>query len=80
MRKENNKKIVEEKLHVQYVPTASLKTADYNPRKWSKGAEDQLKESIKKFGLVDPFILNAAPKRKNVLIGGHFSSSLAQKR
>ena len=72
-------KIVEGKLHVQYIPTADLKTAEYNPRKWSKEAEAQLQESIRKYGLVDPFIVNCAPGRKNILIGGHFRLSLAKK-
>ncbi len=79
MQKASNNEIVEEKLHVQYVPTADLKTADYNPRKWSKEAEAQLQESIISYGLVDPFIVNAAPQRKNVLIGGHFRLSIAKK-
>lgn len=74
-----NTKIVKEKLHVQYVPTADLRTADYNPRKWSKEAEVQLEEGIRKYGLVDPFIVNAALKRKNILIGGHFRLSIAKK-
>jgi len=79
MQKASNKKIAEEKLRVQYVPTANLKTADYNPRKWSKEAETQLQESIKKFNIVDPFVVNSAPNRKNVLIGGHFRLSVAKK-
>lgn len=47
------------------------KPAEYNPRKISPEALAQLKESITRFGCVDPIILNAAPKRKNVVIGGH---------
>ena len=30
-----------------------------------------LKESIKRFSVVDPVIANSAPSRKNILIGGH---------
>lgn len=49
-----------------------LRPSEYNPRSWSKKATAELKESIKRFGLVDPIICNSAPERKNVVIGGHF--------
>lgn len=56
---------------IVYVPVATLHPAEYNPRKISKEAFAQLKESITRFQMVDPIIVNAAPKRKNVVIGGH---------
>jgi DNA modification methylase len=31
-----------------------------------------LKESIKRFGIVDPLVVNSAENRKNIVIGGHF--------
>jgi DNA modification methylase len=58
-------------LNIVYVPISDLKPAEYNPRKISKEALEQLKESISRFELVDPIIVNAAPRRKNVVIGGH---------
>jgi DNA modification methylase len=58
-------------LHIVYVPVTSLKPATYNPRKISKEAMEQLKESIKRYSMVDPIIANSAPKRKDVVIGGH---------
>ncbi len=58
-------------LSVQYVPTDSLKTSLYNPRRWSKEQLEGLKESITRFTVVDPLIANGAEGRKNVLIGGH---------
>jgi len=58
-------------ISVVYVPITSLKPATYNPRKISKGSLAQLKESITRFGTVDPVIVNSAQKRKNVVIGGH---------
>ena len=61
-----------QKLNIVYVPASSLKPSEYNPRKWSKEAIGQLKESIKKYGLVDPLIVNSAPNRMNIVIGGHF--------
>lgn len=54
------------------VPINDLIPADYNPRKHDETATEQLKQSIKRFGLVDPIIINSAPSRKNIIIGGHF--------
>ena len=45
-----------------------LKPAKYNPRQITKKQYSDLKESIKKFGLVDPIIIN---KNGNIVIGGH---------
>lgn len=59
------------KLHIVYVPISKLKPSEYNPRKISKESLEQLKESIKRFQVVDPIIVNAAPNRKNIVIGGH---------
>ena len=58
-------------IQVTYVAINALKPSAYNPRKWDKSALAQLKTSIKKFGMVDPVIANSAPKRKNIVIGGH---------
>ena len=58
-------------ISIVYVPVSELKPADYNPRKSSKEALSQLKESITRFSVVDPIIVNSAPKRKGVVIGGH---------
>jgi DNA modification methylase len=65
-------------LKVQYVKIGKLKAADYNPRKWSEPAIENLKESIKRFGMVDPIIVNSAPNRRNVVIGGHFRLKIAK--
>jgi len=75
--KDMNKKI-KQKLNISYVPTNSLRASEYNPRSWSKEAIEQLKESIRRFGLVDPFVANSAPNRKNIIIGGHFRWTTAK--
>jgi len=59
------------KLNIVYVPIKELKPSEYNPRKISKESMEQLKESIKRFRMVDPIIANAAPNRRNIVIGGH---------
>ncbi len=67
-----NKTLKEEQLVIQYVSVDSLKSAEKNPRKWSKDAMKQLKESIISFGVCDPLIVNSAPGREGIVIGGHF--------
>ncbi len=60
------------------VPIKGLIPADYNPRKHDEAATDQLKQSILKFGLVDPIIVNSSLNRKNIIIGGHFRWEVAK--
>jgi len=67
-----------EKLKVEYVDINTLLFADYNPRKASKEQTEQLKESIKRFGLVEPVVVNSAENRKNIIIGGHFRVKVAK--
>jgi len=45
--------------------------AEYNPRKLNKVKEQELKDSLTKFGLVDPILINMNPERENIIIGGH---------
>jgi DNA modification methylase len=48
-----------------------LKPSEYNPRKMDKKEAKDLAESIKRFGLVDPIIVNRYSGRENVIVGGH---------
>jgi hypothetical protein len=68
----------EPNLAIQQIPIGDLKPSTYNPRTWDEAAMTQLSESIKRFGLIDPLIANSAPKRKNVVIGGHFRLAAAK--
>ena len=61
----------DKKLGITYVPIKQLKPSEYNPRKISKESLEQLRESITRFQIVDPIIVNAAPNRRNIVIGGH---------
>jgi DNA modification methylase len=65
-------------LKVEYVDISTLKPSEYNPRKWDKEAVSNLKESIKRYGLVDPLLVNGATERKGIIIGGHFRFSVIQ--
>lgn len=67
---------LKDKLQIHYVDISTLKESEYNPRVWSDDAKKQLKESLKRFGCVDPLILNSAPGRENVVIGGNFRMSI----
>jgi len=67
-----------DKLNIVYVPTNSLRASTYNPRKWDDMAIKNLTTSIKKFGIVNPFLVNCFPARKNILIGGHFRWKIAK--
>jgi ParB-like chromosome segregation protein Spo0J len=48
-----------------------INEAEYNPRELSKKQHEDLYDSIRKFGLVDPILININPERKNIVIGGH---------
>ena len=53
------------------VPLQDLKEAEYNPRQMTEKQVKDLTESIKRFGLVDPIIVNSHKGRENVVVGGH---------
>ena len=48
-----------------------INEAEYNPRELSKKQHEDLYDSIRKFGLVDPILININPESKNIVIGGH---------
>jgi len=63
-------------IHIEYVSLDTLRPAEYNPRKWNEKLAADLKESITRYGIVDPLLVNSAPERKGVVIGGHFRLSV----
>lgn len=67
-----------EELRIVQVNISDLEPAAYNPRKWSKDKTEQLTESIRQFGLVDPILVNSAKDRLNIVIGGHFRLKVAK--
>lgn len=69
---------MKDKLQTVYVKIDDLIKADYNPRKWDEKQLKDLKTSIKKFGIVDPAIVNSAVNRKNIVIGGHMRIEAAK--
>ena len=62
-KKEKNIMIIETK------KLSDLKPAPYNPRASTKKQEKKLQESLTKFGVVEPLIVNKQP---GYIVGGHF--------
>ena len=50
---------------------ADLIGAEYNPRKLSDKQFRELRDSLNRFGFVDPVLVNVNEERKNIIIGGH---------
>ncbi|USN97320.1 MAG: DNA modification methylase [Candidatus Nomurabacteria bacterium] len=71
-------KASEHKPNIVMVKASALKPSVYNPRRWNEQAVAGLTESIKRFGLVDPLLVNGAKERKNIIIGGHFRYKIAR--
>ena len=53
------------------IAIVDIKTSDYNPRQISANDFIALKESITKFGMAEPLVVNSHKERENVIIGGH---------
>lgn len=70
---------MKDKMQIVHVPVNELHASEYNPRKWDKETEEQLMESIKRFGVVDPILVNGAENRHNIVIGGHFRLAVIKK-
>jgi ParB-like chromosome segregation protein Spo0J len=55
-----------------------LINAEYNPRVLKEHQFKQLKDSIERFGLVDPILVNVNKDRHGIIIGGHQRTFVAQ--
>lgn len=58
-------------LSIESMNIASLIEAEYNPRELTDKQYQQLKDSLLRFGVIDPVLVNVNPERENVIIGGH---------
>ena len=58
-------------LNIKQCKIADLIFAEYNPRQLTADEHRGLKDSLTRFGFVDPVIVNTHPDRKNIVIGGH---------
>ena len=50
---------------------SDLIAAEYNPRQLTEAQASALRDSLKRFGMVDPVIVNRHPDRENIIVGGH---------
>ena len=66
-------------MKIEQIKIEEIKENELNPKQLLPNEESDLIESITRFGIVDPLILNSAPKRKNFLIGGHQRLSVLKK-
>jgi len=57
---------------------SELKASEYNPRKISDKALEDLKKSLETFTAVEPIVINSNPQRKDIVIGGHQRLKAAQ--
>ena len=55
-----------------------LVSAEDNPRQMTTEQRKSLTVSIKRFGLVDPILVNINPERKNIIVGGHQRVTIAK--
>ena len=65
-------------INIKYYKADDLIMAEYNPRQLTKDQHSQLKDSLTRFGLVDPLIVNKHKDRKNILVGGHQRLKIAK--
>lgn len=59
-------------MNIKELNINDLKPAEYNPRQATAKQEQHLKESLRKFGVVEPILVNMNIDRKFIIIGGHF--------
>ena len=60
------------------VEISQLIPSVYNPRKITGKELDELRDSIEKYGMVEPVIVNSSPERKNIIISGHQRAKACQ--
>ena len=58
-------------MNIVYRDIDDLISAEYNPRQLTNDQFNQISDSIKRFGIVDPIIVNKNKEREDIIIGGH---------
>lgn len=70
--------MIDNNLEVKQWKIDDLIGAEYNPRKLSLEQKQTIKDSIARFGLVDPVLVNINKARKGIIIGGHQRTMIAR--
>lgn len=65
-------------MKIDQVSVSDLKPAPYNPRALTEEEFAQLKKSLEQFGFVEPLVVNGAPSRFNIVVGGHQRLNVAK--
>lgn len=65
-------------MDIKQVDINTLNPATYNPRKLTDEQYDNIKNSLLKYGFVNPIVVNNNDKRKNIIVGGHQRLKVAQ--
>ena len=65
-------------MKVEKVKIDELKFSEYNPRGLTEKEYKNLKTSLERFGFVEPIVVNSAPNRRNIIIGGHQRVKIAK--
>ena len=63
-------------MEIKHLKCSDLIGAEYNPRKLSDKQRNELRDSLNRFGFVDPVLVNINDERKNIIIGGHQRKSV----
>lgn len=58
-------------LSIEYVPIASLRHCEYNPRVIDETTKKPVQESIKRHDVCDPLLVNKAAGREGVILSGN---------
>lgn len=58
-------------MEIVMIKAVDLKHAEYNPRQITEKQFEDIKKSIDRFDVVQPLVVNIAPGRENVVIGGN---------
>lgn len=65
-------------IKIVYKDIDSLIDTAYNPKSCSPKEENDIRNSIMEFGIVDPLIINTYPGRENIIVGGHQRRRIAK--
>lgn len=60
-----------EELKIVYKDIYSLKESGYNPKKATPKEDEDIRTSLKRFGFVDPLVVNIHEDRLDVIVTGH---------
>ena len=66
-------------MEIKMVAVGDIKHSEYNPRKLDNDQFEQIKASIEKYGFVENIVVNSAPGREGIIIGGNQRFEVAKK-